>query len=106
MCALSLAFRKPNLARRWIGAQHIARLDGRYDIDLKVVHRCKAGKCRARIRINNAGEMNGFLKPRQNLFAYPKEVNNGAMVVDALRPRIDTGVLAGCFQAWVDFGNA
>ena len=50
--------------------------------------------------------MNGFLKPRQNLFAYPKEVNNGAMVVDALRPRIDTGVLAGCFQARVDFGNA
>ena len=91
MSALSLAFRKPNLARRWIGAQHIARLDGRYDIDLKVVNRCKVGKCRARIRINNAGEMNGFLKPRQNLFAYPMVMNNGAMVVDAFRPRIDFG---------------
>ncbi len=91
MCALSLAFRKPNLARRWIGAQHIARLDGRYDIDLKVVHRCKVGKCRASIRFNNTGEMNGFLKPRQNLFAYPMVVNNGAMVVDAFRPRIDFG---------------
>jgi len=89
--ALSLAFRKPNLARRWIGAQHIARLDGRYDIDLKVDNRCKAGKCRARIRVNNAGEMKGFLKPRQNLFAYPMVMNNGAMVVDAFRPRIDFG---------------
>ena len=88
---MSLAFRKPNLARGWIGAQHVARLDGRYDIDLKVVHRCKVGKCRARIRINNAGEMNGFLKPRQNLFAYPMVMNNGAMVVDAFRPRIDFG---------------
>ena len=83
MSALSLAFRKPNLARRWIGAQHIARLDGRYDIDLKVD--------RARIRVNNAGEMKGFLKPRQNLFAYPMVMNNGAMVVDAFRPRIDFG---------------
>ena len=91
MCALSLAFRKPNLARRWIGAPHIARLDGRYDIDLKVLNRCKAGKCRARIRVNNAGEMKGFLKPRQNLFAYPMVMNNGAMVVDAFRPRIDFG---------------
>ena len=91
MCALSLAFRKQNLARRWIGAQHIARLDGRYDIDLKVDNRCKAGKCRARIRVNNAGEMKGFLKPRQNLFAYPMVMNNGAMVVDAFRPRIDFG---------------
>ena len=91
MCALSLAFRKPNLARRWIGAQHIARLDGRYDIDLKVVNRCKAGKCRARIRVNNAGEMKGFLKRRQNLFGYPMVMNNGAMVVDAFRPRIDFG---------------
>ena len=91
MSALSLAFRKPYLARRGIGAQHITRLDDRYDIDLKVVNRCKAGKCCARIRINNAGEMNGFLKPRQNLFAYPMVMNNGAMVVDAFRPRIDFG---------------
>ena len=88
---MSLAFRKPTLARRWIGAQYIARLDGRYDIDLKVVHRCKAGKCRALIRINNAGEMKGFLKPRQNLFAYPMVMNTGAMVGDAFRPRIDFG---------------
>ena len=91
MSALSLAFRKPNLARRWIGAQHIARLDGRYDIDLKVDNRCKAGKCRAHVRVNNAGEMKSFLKPRQNLFAYPMVMNNGAMVVDAFRPRIDFG---------------
>ena len=92
MSALSLTFRNPDLARRWIGAQHIARLDGRYDIDLKVVNRCKAGKCRARIRINNAGEMNGFLKPRHNLFAYPMVVNNGAMFVYAFRPRTDFGI--------------
>jgi len=42
--------------------------------------------CVAHRMIDNAGEMNGFLKPRQMLFAEPMVVENGAVQLPASRP--------------------
>ena len=45
---------------------------------------CVAGHC-----LSNAGEMNGFLKPRQPLFKRPLTVTEGAMVMEPGPPEID-----------------
>jgi L-alanine-DL-glutamate epimerase-like enolase superfamily enzyme len=50
---------------------------------------CWMEACVARGRIGNAGEMNGFLKPRQGLFAKPLAVESGALALEPGRPEID-----------------
>jgi L-alanine-DL-glutamate epimerase-like enolase superfamily enzyme len=66
---------------------------------------CWMEACVARGRIDNAGEMNGFLKPRRGLFLKPLAVEAGALVLEPGRPGIDwTSVTAmaretACFEA-------
>jgi L-alanine-DL-glutamate epimerase-like enolase superfamily enzyme len=59
---------------------------------------CWMEACVARTTINNAGEMNGFLKPEEGIFASPLAVNNGSVVLDAgvpaLKPADDLASLA------------
>ncbi len=55
---------------------------------------CWMEACVAATEIDNAGEMNGFLKARQQLFANPLRVEQGAIVLDAgYWPRVDRGVI-------------
>jgi hypothetical protein len=50
--------------------------------------------CIAALRIDNAGEMNGFLKPRARLMADPLVFANGAIEIPASwRPRLDIPAL-------------
>tara|TARA_R110002096_G_scaffold223323_1_gene412355 strand:- start:343 stop:540 length:198 start_codon:yes stop_codon:yes gene_type:complete len=44
--------------------------------------------CIARTHISNAGEMNGFLKPHQVLFADPIRVERGAMILTPKPPAL------------------
>ena len=67
---------------------------------------CWMEACVARDHIDNAGEMNGFLKPRDGIFAEPMEMENGALVLDAAVPKLkDPDALAAmaaetaCFPA-------
>lgn len=56
---------------------------------------CWMEACVAAHMIDNAGEMNGFLKPVANLFSRPIKVENGAMVLEAgAMPDIDREALA------------
>jgi len=56
---------------------------------------CWMEGCVARSTIRNAGEFNGFLKPRVRLFAEPLIFDRGAMVLPAgYKPAIDAKVLA------------
>jgi len=48
----------------------------------------------ARTTIDNAGEFNGFLKPRARLFAEPLRCAGGALVLPPMQPRIDPAALA------------
>ena len=50
---------------------------------------CWMEACVAQGRIGTAGEMNGFLKPRQGLFPKPLAVESGALVLEPGRPEID-----------------
>ncbi|MBV0893240.1 hypothetical protein KTN05_15610 [Paracoccus sp. Z118] len=45
--------------------------------------------CVARSTIRNAGEFNGFLKPRDRLFTEPLRFVDGAIHLDTERPRLD-----------------
>ena len=45
--------------------------------------------CVARTTIRNAGEFNGFLKPRDRLFATPLRFENGAIHLGTAPPRLD-----------------
>jgi L-Ala-D/L-Glu epimerase len=55
---------------------------------------CWMEACVALRLIDNAGEMNGFLKPRARLFENPLTVENGAMIVPAGDPpRLDRAAL-------------
>lgn len=55
---------------------------------------CWMEACVAARKIDNAGEMNGFLKPVSSLFTRPVKVENGAMVLEAGRmPTIDRAML-------------
>ena len=49
---------------------------------------CWMEACAARGLIDNAGEMNGFLKPRAGLFIEPIAVENGAMILDPATPKL------------------
>lgn len=56
---------------------------------------CWMEACIAARRIGNAGEMNGFLKPRERLFTEPLALRDGAIELHAgYQPQIDTGRLA------------
>jgi L-Ala-D/L-Glu epimerase len=56
---------------------------------------CWMEACVARVTIRNAGEFNGFLKPRVRLFAEPLEFTAGELVLPpGFTPIIDTDVLA------------
>jgi len=56
---------------------------------------CWMEGCVARHVIRNAGEFNGFLKPKVRLFAEPLKFESGALVLDAgYTPAIDAKVLA------------
>lgn len=56
---------------------------------------CWMEACIAARRIRNAGEMNGFLKPRERLFAEPLAYRAGAIELrTGHRPQIDTARLA------------
>jgi L-alanine-DL-glutamate epimerase-like enolase superfamily enzyme len=50
---------------------------------------CVAAQC-----IDNAGEMNGFLKPRTRLFAHPLVFDRGDIVLGAAAPRRDADAAA------------
>jgi L-alanine-DL-glutamate epimerase-like enolase superfamily enzyme len=50
---------------------------------------CWMEACVAHGRIDTAGEMNGFLKPREGLFSKPLAVEAGALVLEPGRPEID-----------------
>jgi L-alanine-DL-glutamate epimerase-like enolase superfamily enzyme len=55
---------------------------------------CWQEACVARLAIDNAGEMNGFLKFRDRLFADPLQVADGASVLPAgSRPTLDSAVV-------------
>ena len=49
---------------------------------------CWMEGCAARGLIDNAGEMNGFLKPRVGIFAKPIVVDSGAMVLETAAPKL------------------
>ena len=50
---------------------------------------CWMEACIAARRIRNAGEMNGFLKPRERLFVRPLALRDGAIELPAGAPQID-----------------
>jgi hypothetical protein len=51
--------------------------------------------CVARTTIRNAGEMNGFLKPRRPLITVPLTVEHGAMLLEpGVIPQLDPVALA------------
>lgn len=55
---------------------------------------CWMEACVAARMTDNAGEMNGFLKPAANLFTRPLKVGNGAMILEAgWMPAIDRAML-------------
>ena len=56
---------------------------------------CWMEACVARVTIRNAGEFNGFLKPKVRLFAEPLRFEAGDLVMPAaFQPAMDPGVLA------------
>ena len=68
---------------------------------------CWMEACAARGRINNAGEMNGFLKPAARLLKTPLKFDNGAVVLEpGFRPELDQDALARCTVAKLQFGTS
>lgn len=66
---------------------------------------CWMEACVARGRIDNAGEMNGFLKPAARLLKTPLEFDRGAIVLaPGYRPELDPTAVAACTVARQDFG--
>jgi L-Ala-D/L-Glu epimerase len=58
---------------------------------------CWMEACIAHGRINNAGEMNGFLKPAAGLLKNPLEFRDGAIVLEpGFRPQLDAAAVARC----------
>jgi L-Ala-D/L-Glu epimerase len=65
---------------------------------------CWMEACIARARINNAGEMNGFLKPVAPLLANPLKFDRGAMVLEpGFRPALDSVALSNCTRDRLEF---
>jgi L-alanine-DL-glutamate epimerase-like enolase superfamily enzyme len=58
---------------------------------------CWMEACIARARINNAGEMNGFLKPVTALLERPLQFDRGSIVLEpGYRPALDAAAVARC----------
>jgi len=56
---------------------------------------CWMEGCVARVTVRNAGEFNGFLKPKVRLFAEPLQFSAGELILPpGFRPLIDRDVLA------------
>lgn len=67
---------------------------------------CWMEACVARARINNAGEMNGFLKPVSPLLARPLKFDDGAIVLEpGFLPALDSTALARCTLERLVFGT-
>ena len=65
---------------------------------------CWMEACVARGRIDNAGEMNGFLKPATRLLKAPLKFEDGAVVLEpGFQPALDYDMLAGCTVATRQF---
>ena len=63
--------------------------------------------CVARVTIRNAGEFNGFLKPKVPLFAEPMRFEKGELVLSpGFRPTVDADVLAAHEIACERFATA
>ena len=66
---------------------------------------CWQEACVARSGIDNAGEMNGFLKFRETVLAEPLPFEDGAIVLPAgYRPALDHDVIARCAVARASYG--
>ncbi|MDB5811679.1 MAG: hypothetical protein JWN94_3801 [Betaproteobacteria bacterium] len=66
---------------------------------------CWMEACIARDRINNAGEMNGFLKPATSLLERPLNFQNGAIALEPeFRPRLNHEAVARCTLERRTFG--
>lgn len=66
---------------------------------------CWMEACVARTRIDNAGEFNGFLKPRARLFREPLGFESGCVVLRPGRPEIDLDSLNAHTVECVGFGS-
>jgi L-alanine-DL-glutamate epimerase-like enolase superfamily enzyme len=67
---------------------------------------CWMEACIARGRINNAGEMNGFLKPLSPLLVQPLKFDHGAIALEpGYRPVLDRAAIAGCMLEQFSFGT-
>ncbi|MCC6532675.1 MAG: mandelate racemase [Burkholderiales bacterium] len=65
---------------------------------------CWMEACVARAGIDNAGEMNGFLKPVQPLFERPLSIERDAIVLEpGFRPQLDPEALARMSVARADY---
>ncbi len=65
---------------------------------------CWMEACVARALIDNAGEMNGFIKPRDGILRRPLRIEKGAIVVEPdWRPEIDPEALAAVTVATASF---
>src|ERR1051325_4301712 len=68
---------------------------------------CWMEACVARLTIHNAGEFNGFLKPKVRLFAEPLRFEAGELVIPpGYRPAVDTDALAAHMVAYERFVKA
>ena len=66
---------------------------------------CWMEACIARDGIDNAGEMNGFLKPKQGLFKTPLAVENGALLLAPEPPAFDPKALDAATRETARFPN-
>jgi L-Ala-D/L-Glu epimerase len=65
---------------------------------------CWMEACVARTLIDNAGEMNGFIKPRDSILRRPLRIEKGAMILEpGWRPEIDIEALAAVTVATASF---
>lgn len=65
---------------------------------------CWMEACVARGFINNAGEMNGFLKPNIRLLKNSIKLNRGDILLEPdFKPSLDSAALSQCMQKNVDF---
>lgn len=68
---------------------------------------CWMEACVAYRHLDNAGEMNGFLKPARRIVEAPLTVERGALVLEpGYRPRLANGVAETLMRAHARFGHA
>ena len=96
LCKLKLKrFGTPSLLKQALDLTRARGLTAVLGDGLGTELSCWMEACVARTTIDNAGEFNGFLKPRQRLFIEPLECTNGHVVLrSGFVPRIDEDALA------------